>query len=114
MKRLELQEIKENLLRKWRGRASSKKKSTDNKSQIETKTKKVEEKLKRIEEENKSQDEKIKEWQNRRLKMIEEGREKKLWLKRSQEKERREKRKSGRCSDELQSSLMRMEIVGMK
>ena len=48
---------------------------------------------KRIEEEKKSQDEKIKEWQKRRMKMIEEGREKQATAeKKSRErKERKEK-----------------------
>ena len=53
MKRLELQEIKDNLWRKWRGKKISKEKMIDSESQIETKTKKVEETLKRIEEEKK-------------------------------------------------------------
>ena len=93
MKRLELQEIKENLWRKWRGKASSKEKSIDNESQIETKTKKVEEILKRIEEEKKSQDEKIKEWQKRRMKMVEEGRDNQAMAEKNprERKERKEK-----------------------
>ena len=93
MKRLELQEIKENLWRKWRGKASSNEKVVDNEKQIEIKTKKLEEILKRIEEEKKSQEEKTKEWQKRRLKMIEDGRENQAMAeKKSRErKERKEK-----------------------
>ena len=76
MKRLDLQEIKQNIWRKWRGKGGSieeKRKETEE-EKIERQTIKIEKTLKRLKDEKKAQDQKFSEWKERRKRLLEEGR----------------------------------------
>ena len=76
MKRLDLQEIKQNIWRKWRGKGGSteeKRKETEE-EKIERQTIKIEKTLKRLKDEKKAQDQKFSEWKERRKRLLEDGR----------------------------------------
>ena len=88
MKRLELQEIKENLWRKWRGKKDTRDSKVENEDEIEIKTRKVEDVLAKIAEEKRAHEEKTKEWLKRREKMLREGREKQAEAKKGKKEKR--------------------------
>ena len=72
LKRLELQEMKLNIWRKWRGRKekAEEKRNETQEEEIESKTRRIEEILQRIQEEKRIQDEKISEWKERWRKLL--------------------------------------------
>ena len=77
MKRLDLQEIKQNLWRKWRGRQDQGEKDEKNdEKEIRMKTNKITNILAKLEEEKKLKKKREDEWKDRRKRMIEIGREK--------------------------------------
>ena len=76
MQRLDLQEIKQNIWRKWRGKkekVEEKRKETED-EKIERQTVQIEKILQRISEDKKLEEKKQNEWAVRRRKLLEDGR----------------------------------------
>ena len=96
VKRLDLQEIKQNLWRKWRGRKDQGEKDEKNYDQeIRMKTDKITNILANVEEEKKMKVKREKEWKERRKRMIEIGREKQADTeKKNRDRKERLKKKS--------------------
>ena len=93
-KKLELQEMKTNLWRKWRGRKVEQEEG-EMENDYERKMRKIETTLQKMEEEKETQEERKREWQKRRRKMMEEGREKQaIAEKKAREKRERIEKKS--------------------
>ena len=94
IKRLELQEIKTNIWRKWRGKGREEKVKESNadkrESEIIRKTKKIEELIDKHANEKKEKEMRNKEWRERQKKLLEAGRVK------QEEKERKEREKKAR------------------
>ena len=77
IRRLELQEMKQNVWSRWRGntQTTDKRKETEG-EKVERLTRRIEEKLEKIKEEKRTDDKKTREWYDRRKILIEEGRQK--------------------------------------
>ena len=77
IRRLELQEMKQNVWRRWRGstQTTDKRKETDG-EKVERLTRRIEEKIEKIKEEKRNKDKKTREWLVRRKRLIEEARQK--------------------------------------
>ena len=92
MQRLELQEIKHNLWRKWRGKQKREEETVKEKNEdvMEKKLRIVEDTLRRVQEEKRENDKKLADWKIRRKALLDEGKLK------QEEKERKAREKKVR------------------